>query len=1066
MDTPVNNLITSNSNLDLSILDSLSDQEKELALKVLREISNTGSSALLNDLLLEDYAETPVDIETFIDDPQYLYNAWHTAEGKCKLFPYWRKELKKIFPNNLETNMNNFILTGSRGRGKSEVASLMMAYQLHRVLCLKNPVNHFNLKPTEKLVFAFMNIKLDLAEEIGIAKFQNTIKSSPWFMAHGYLEGRVNKVWKPQKYVNKQGEEQEAIDIKIGSQSDDLIGLPVYCAFFDEVSFQRNKSIDEQKKKAIDMINTAIGGMKTRFLHNGKNPTSLILASSKRSDKSFLEDYMKKKVASEKDNVYISDGPVWECHPESEYKKERFYVGVGNKFLESVVIPKDADLDEYIKKGYQIIKVPADFKADFLDDIDRALCDFAGISSTSTSKYISTHALSEVITNRLQNPFPRDVLEIGNGPDDIAQYYDFFDLTKIDPKLKNKPLFIHLDMSLSGDKTGIAGVFIKGKKPSVDKEFQSNDLFYSLAFAVSIKAPKGRQVSFDKNRNFIRWLKAKGFKIKGITCDTFQSANLIQSLQSEGYNIEVLSVDRVNNQSLICEPYHYFKATIYENRMEMFDQKLLFQEITELERNLDTGKVDHPDGGCFTGDTKVRLVDGRSLSFFDLVKEYEAGKENYVYSMNLDTKKIEPKKILKAWKTLENQPLVRLTFDNGESVECTLNHKFMLRNGEYIEAKDLIPGDSMMPLYTKYPEKGSLTEYRMYYEPFENKWHYEHRQFAKDVLDEKHLVHHKNCNKSDNTPSNLIWCSKSAHSKIHADLQSGACSNEALIKKSNSIKEWHQDNKNSEAYIARAEKTRASLLKHNLVKYGHNKTIDATNKISAIEAMFNIKWDTLSNNEKDSYAVKYSRAINPDIQERISKAVSENHKKGNYVNAELALQKSNEHMKFLKQLYPTIDLDKFKQLFGFDYKSLGRGKSAVWANRYRQKLYDLLNHKLITIEFIDKKADVYDIEVEDNHNFALDAGIFVHNSKDASDAVCGACYNASKYAEEFAHDYGEQLEDMLRVNEANMITYDSKQLSIDFTEELKKINNVFGVHPSDATQATAEYTLLDDIFIW
>ena len=38
------------------------------------------------------------------------------------------------------------------------------------------------------------------------------------------------------------------------------------------------------------------------------------------------------------------------------------------------------------------------------------------------------------------------------------KYYDFFDLNKVPYELKNKPLFIHLDMSLTGDKTGIAGV--------------------------------------------------------------------------------------------------------------------------------------------------------------------------------------------------------------------------------------------------------------------------------------------------------------------------------------------------------------------------------------------------------------------------------------------------------------------------------------------------------------------------------------------------------------------------------------------------------------------------------
>ena len=74
------------------------------------------------------------------------------------------------------------------------------------------------------------------------------------------------------------------------------------------------------------------------------------------------------------------------------------------------------------------------------------------------------------------------------------------------------------------------------------------------------------------------------------------------------------------------------------------------------------------------------------------------------------------------------------------------------------------------------------------------------------------------------------------------------------------------------------------------------------------------------------------------------------------------------------------------------------------------------NHKLVTIEFIDKTADVYDIEVADNHNFALGAGIFVHNSKDQADAVCGSIFNASKYAAEFAYTYGETAETILRIN--------------------------------------------------
>jgi hypothetical protein len=50
----------------------------------------------------------------------------------------------------------------------------------------------------------------------------------------------------------------------------------------------------------------------------------------------------------------------------------------------------------------------------------------------------------------------------------LVQYSDFFDLSRVPENLKSKPLYIHLDMSLSGDKTGIAGTFIIGKRASLE----------------------------------------------------------------------------------------------------------------------------------------------------------------------------------------------------------------------------------------------------------------------------------------------------------------------------------------------------------------------------------------------------------------------------------------------------------------------------------------------------------------------------------------------------------------------------------------------------------------------
>ena len=47
-----------------------------------------------------------------------------------------------------------------------------------------------------------------------------------------------------------------------------------------------------------------------------------------------------------------------------------------------------------------------------------------------------------------------------------------------------------------------------------------------------------------------------------------------------------------------------------------------------------------------------------------------------------------------------------------------------------------------------------------------------------------------------------------------------------------------------------------------------------------------------------------------------------------------------------------------------------------------------INHKIKSIKLIHCPCRVYDLEIEDNHNFALSAGVFVHNSKDSADRNC------------------------------------------------------------------------------
>ena len=592
--------------ISLEQLNSLSPEERTLALEILKEISQEGHSELLDDLKYSDYEEIPVDIMTFISDERYLGRGLYivdefTGERKCTVFPYWLNVLRDIFPDNLTTKYNTVILTGSIGLGKSFVAVLCQLYLLYRMLCLKDPYAYYSLQPIDKITFSMLNVTLDAAQGVGWDKMQQLLQSSDWFMSHGVMNAsRTNPQWQPPK----------GIELIFGSSNRHVVGRALFCNFSDEVNFGIGNNVEKQKAKLRKMISQIDARMISRFGKGTFLPTLNIIASSKDSEQAFMESYIEMKRQNESKTTLIIDEPQWVVRNDKGSPDDpgSFYVAIGNKFLAHELLPvgiPEEEVDRYREKGYKLLKVPPIYREAFEDNLDLALTDNAGISTSSSTKYISGIRLNQIKTDEYKNPFTKDVIEVGNNPEDYSQYANFFDLSRVNPADISRPLFIHLDMSLSGDKTGIAGTWITGKRPGVvGEENTGRELDFKAAFSVSVKAPKGYQVSFEKTRNFIRWLRDRGFAIKCVSMDTYQSANMAQSLAADGFKTKILSVDRVDNVGLengrparVCKPYAFFKTAIYERHLKLYHKcDLLTEEITNLER-LSDGHVDHPKNG-------------------------------------------------------------------------------------------------------------------------------------------------------------------------------------------------------------------------------------------------------------------------------------------------------------------------------------------------------------------------------------------------------------------------------------------------------------------------------------
>jgi hypothetical protein len=611
-------------------LAGLTEAERAAAMQILGELADTGESATLDDLKYSDYEEIPCDIITFITEERYLGRGlWikdeFTGERKCTVFPYWIEKLKEIFPDNLTTRYNTVILTGSIGLGKSFIAVICQLYLLYRMMCLKDPYQFFGLQPIDKITFSMLNVTIDAAQGVGWDKMQQLLQSSDWFMERGNMNAsRSNPQWQPPK----------GIELVFGSSNRHVVGRALFSNFSDEVNFGVGNNVEKQKAKLKKMISQIDARMISRFGKGTYLPTMNIIASSKDSEQAFMESYIEMKRQNESKTTLIVDEPQWVIRNDKGTPNDpgSFYVAVGNKFLAHELLPVSATEEEvnaYREKGYFMLKVPPIYREAFEDNIDLALTDNAGISTSSSTKYISGVRLNQAKIDTYKNPFTKDIIEVGNSPDDVNQYSNFFDLSRVNPRDMSRPLFIHLDMSLSGDKTGIAGIWITGKRPQKVGEEPSKELEFKLAFSVSVKAPKGFQVSFEKNRNFIRWLRDRGFAIKGVSSDTYQSAQIQQQLKADGFNTKILSVDRVDSSTKTCLPYAFFKSAIYERHIQIYkDCQLLTEELVSLER-LSDGHIDHPQNGS---KDQADAACGAIFLASEFAEEY-----SYDYGENLET---------------------------------------------------------------------------------------------------------------------------------------------------------------------------------------------------------------------------------------------------------------------------------------------------------------------------------------------------------------------------------------------------------------------------------------------
>ncbi len=435
-------------------------------------------------------------------------------------------------------------------------------------------------------------------------------------------------------------------------------------------------------------------------------------------------------------------------------------------------------------------------------------------------------------------------------------------------------------------------------------------------------------------------------------------------------------------------------------------------------------------GGCFSGDTLVALVDGRSLSFVELIEEEKKGIKNYCYTIKNDGA-IGIEEIRNPRRTKKNVNVIKIVLDNEEIIVCTPDHRFMLSDDGFREAKNLNTYDSLMPLYRKYSVIGGriiIDGYEMVYDPRSRQHVFTHCladqyniEQGKYALAAGSHRHHVDFNKKNNNPENINRISKEEHLQIHRVMAEKTLRRPEVLEKLRILHGTPEfKNKIKEKMLAmrvvlseRAKKQWESvaykefMTERFLAFYNNNAEYRAKSRQKLYDAQ-RAYWADEKNRAAQAQRTSAYFEKNPEKKSELSQAAI-----AQWVDSELKIWRSektkeqwtaafrakrkraynvtyyHEAMRALRAIYEqtkAVAVDQYeavrretnnKNLLRYD-TIVHRFFSGNEANL--NEAVALYNHKIKKIVVVKERIDVYDIEVPGTHNFALASGVFVHNS--------------------------------------------------------------------------------------
>jgi hypothetical protein len=512
----------------------------------------------------EEFEEKPVDLRTFVNDPNYLglpplsEHQYTLIEKSSQI--YKEATLVKLFGEQegkvrFKQTANEVVAQLGKGSGKDYCSTIAVAYIVYLLLCLKDPATYYGKPPGDSIDIINIAINSQQASNVFFKGFKTRIEKSPWFTG---------------KYTDKASEIKfdKAITVHSGhSEREAWEGYNVIVVILDEISgfAIENTTGHEQAKTGAAIYDMYRASVDSRFPDFGK----VILLSFPRYKNDYIQQRYDAVVAEKQTIIRDHRFKMYEELPDGTEGNE-FTVEWEEDNIISYKIPRVFALKRPTWEINPVRKID-DFKVAFFTNPTDALSRFACMPPEAIDAFFKSR-------EKIEKAFNKAHLAVDN----FGRLEEWF---IPDP---DKEYFIHVDLAQKHDHCAVAMAHVNRWV-----NVKVTDTYSQPAPVVEIDAVRywtptsDKSVDFTEVKDYILSLKTRGFKIRVCTFDRWNSHDMMQQLKQYGINTEILSVAKKH--------YDDMAMVVAEERLTGPHIKLLIDELLQLKIMRD--RVDHPRKG-------------------------------------------------------------------------------------------------------------------------------------------------------------------------------------------------------------------------------------------------------------------------------------------------------------------------------------------------------------------------------------------------------------------------------------------------------------------------------------